>query len=197
MKTCPKCKNSSPDNAAFCAVCGGSLETQNRSVKQPPEQKNTTLTGFLVLGGVIAVMVFLSAIVPSTPSSNGTASQESSDVTVSTPEQTSTPFPVDDSWMSEPTPRQLVEVEYEVYVSGKRTITYTNANGDTEQVNDGKGTWTKKFKAKKGNLLQLSAQNGEDYGSVTLYINVDGAAAKKTESSGAYCIASSSYSIPE
>lgn len=71
------------------------------------------------------------------------------------------------------------------------SVTYSNDNGSTEQQNVGI-PWVKRFTAKPGQFLYLSAQNRNDFGSLTVRINVDGKTVKIANSNGGYAIASTS-----
>lgn len=90
-----------------------------------------------------------------------------------------------------------IEVSY-LLVGGddhRYSLTYTNSQGGTEQK-EVFGSWVKTFTVKRGANLYVSAQNKEDYGSVFLSIEVDGKRVRKSESKGAYTIATCDYSLP-
>lgn len=91
---------------------------------------------------------------------------------------------------------RLYTVEYEVIAQGKCSITYTNAQGSIEQITDAKDDWSRKFTARSGQFLSVSAQNGEDYGVMFVTIYVDGNEVRESESSGGYSIASADFMLP-
>jgi hypothetical protein len=83
----------------------------------------------------------------------------------------------------------LHAVTYEIGGSAaKGLITYSTPSGQ-EQQNGARVPWTKTFKAKGGELLGVSAQNGGG-GSVTCSITVDGKVIKRGKSTGEYAIVS-------
>ena len=97
-----------------------------------------------------------------------------------------------------PMPPEPISVEYEI-ITGPHmgwSATYENEEGGTEQITDGVGRWKKKLQVTPGSYLSLSVQNSEDFGSIYVYITVKGEQVKKVESQGAYCIASTSYTVP-
>lgn len=73
------------------------------------------------------------------------------------------------------------------------SVTYNNAQGGTEQ-RDVSVPWETSLTVKGGHFLYLSAQNQQDHGSIVAEILVNGKTWKKSESSGAYKIASCSGS---
>lgn len=93
-------------------------------------------------------------------------------------------------------------VTYKVEGTTKQaSITYENANGDTSQQSDIDVPLTRKIDhteglvlsgMKKGAFLYISAQNSEEYGSVTCIIEVDGVRVKENTSRGGYTIATCS-----
>lgn len=82
----------------------------------------------------------------------------------------------------------LHTVVYEVDGSGTALVTYSTPSGQ-EQDNGADLPWTKKFKAKGGEFLSVSAQN-KGGGTITCTITVDGKTIKRARSKGAYAIAS-------
>ena len=74
-------------------------------------------------------------------------------------------------------------------------VTYNNAGGDTEQMSDVDVPWSKTLNdVPAGQFLYISAQNNDDSGTVVTKILVDGRELKRSESEGAYVIASCSGS---
>jgi hypothetical protein len=84
-------------------------------------------------------------------------------------------------------------VEYRVSGStNKVSITYANSNEGTSQLTTNT-PWSYKFStAKTGQFLYVSAQNQRSSGTVIVEIYRHGTLYKKSESSGAYCIATAS-----
>lgn len=83
----------------------------------------------------------------------------------------------------------LHTVVYEIGGTARKgLITYSTPSGQ-EQANGAKVPWTKTFKAKGGEILQVSAQN-DGGGTITCKISVDGKMVKKAQSSGQFAIAS-------
>lgn len=98
-----------------------------------------------------------------------------------------------------PMPPEPVDVEYQI-IAGTRmkwSATYENEQGGTEQITDGVGSWKKKMQVPRGSYLYLSAQNGEKFGGIFVYITVNGEQVKRSEGSGGYCIASASYTVQD
>lgn len=88
------------------------------------------------------------------------------------------------------------EVHYEITGSAKRvSVTLSNADGGTEQSVHNV-PWSKKYTMSKGEFAYISAQNEGETGSVKCKIYINGVEWKKSESSGAYVIASCSGSVP-
>jgi hypothetical protein len=92
-----------------------------------------------------------------------------------------------------PTRAAFYDVTYEVHCSsGKVSMTYRNAYGDTEQIDVRNVVWTKEMEAQPGAFLYVSAQNQYDHGDVSCRILVNGVEVRKSKSSGAYVIATCS-----
>jgi hypothetical protein len=81
---------------------------------------------------------------------------------------------------------------YDVVGTGSASLTYTNQGGDSEQM-EVSLPWSKSFTVHDGDVLYISAQNKNDYGSITTYISINGSPRKTSTSSGGYVIATSSY----
>lgn len=93
---------------------------------------------------------------------------------------------------SKPKPSSY-SVTYEVTSTdtGAASLTYANDNGSTEQQTVPL-PWIKRFTAKPGQFLYLSAQNSSEYGGLTIRINIDGKTVKVANSHGGYSIATTS-----
>jgi Mycobacterium membrane protein len=93
-------------------------------------------------------------------------------------------------------PRDNADYQVTYDVVGEHTnyasLTYSNASGGTEQVDEVRLPWSKSFTASYGEFLYLSAQNKDEQGSITIYITVNGNPIKTATSSGAYTIATAS-----
>lgn len=86
------------------------------------------------------------------------------------------------------------KVEYKVTgTTHAASLTYNNAGGDAEQ-RDISLPWNKSFEVEYGTFLYISAQNKEEFGSITTTILVNGKQVKSSTSEGGFVIASSSYS---
>jgi len=81
------------------------------------------------------------------------------------------------------------------------SITYENSSGDTSQQSDVDVPLTRKsdgghgielYNMHGGDFLYISAQNNQEYGSVTCIIEVDGVVVKRNTSSGGFTIATCS-----
>lgn len=93
------------------------------------------------------------------------------------------------------------DIIYRVLTSDQRhdiSLTYQNASGNTEQqeLRTERGIWTYVFKAAPGDFLYLSVQNGQDSGSVSCRIEIDGEVAESADSTGGFVIASCSGAVP-
>ena len=77
---------------------------------------------------------------------------------------------------------------YKVTGPSSAMVTYSTPSGQ-EQDSSADLPWTKKFKAKGGEFLSVSAQN-KGGGTITCTITVDGKTIKRARSKGAYAIAS-------
>lgn len=88
-------------------------------------------------------------------------------------------------------------VRYEVTgdVTDQADMTFQNENGDTGQQGQQALPWTYSIQALEGDFLYISAQNDNDYGSVTCAIYVDGTLSESNVSSGAYAICTASGSL--
>jgi hypothetical protein len=75
-------------------------------------------------------------------------------------------------------------------------LTYTSAEGATEQQRDAQLPWSQTLTAPSGFFAYISAQNTCDYGTVDCRIRLDGNTVKYAESTGAYVIASCSGRVP-
>ncbi|MCD6167577.1 hypothetical protein J7K19_12905 [bacterium] len=76
-------------------------------------------------------------------------------------------------------------------------VTIANEDGGTSQFADVSVPWTYDFshKVSEGTFVYVSAQNQQDYGSVTVKIYKYGDVFKSSTSSGAYVIATASGTI--
>ena len=87
------------------------------------------------------------------------------------------------------------KVEYEITGTASTvSVTLNNATGGTEQYTDVSVPHTYTFEKYTHWFLYVSAQNEADSGSVTVTIYLDGEVVATSTSSGAYVIASASYS---
>lgn len=104
-----------------------------------------------------------------------------------------------------PRTAQPITVEYQVEWSGYSVagvalpgsvgITYTNAQGGTEQVDARKSPWTRTFTARPGQFLYISAQKHDERGTVACVIRVNGQEARRSESTAKYGIATCSGKV--
>ena len=95
----------------------------------------------------------------------------------------------------EPEPPPTPEVEYKITgTASKVFVTLNNASGGTEQFDNVSVPHTYTFETFDDWFLYVSAQNLGDWGSVTVTIYLNGAVVKTSTSSGAYVIATASYS---
>jgi hypothetical protein len=93
------------------------------------------------------------------------------------------------------TPPAPKNVEYRVK-GGVFSLTYTNSQGNTEQIGKHYGDWSYKFKtSERFFYAYVSAQNQRDYGSITAEVWIDGRKAESSTSNGAYVIATASCSV--
>lgn len=79
--------------------------------------------------------------------------------------------------------------------SGTVFITYENNDGDTSQRTEAETPWEYKFKGAEDDFLYVSAQNNQDYGSITVKIKKDGKVIAEDSCDGEYCIATASDNI--
>jgi hypothetical protein len=86
-------------------------------------------------------------------------------------------------------------VEYRVTAGANASLTYTNANGSTEQRDVYANPWTYKFSARPGTHAYVSAQHSKN-GAISCRILVDGVEYKSANSSGQYVIATCSGAVP-
>lgn len=94
-----------------------------------------------------------------------------------------------------PTPRpSTMQVRYVVTGPGAVAITYTNAQGGTEQQSGRiRGdAWNARFTARPGTHVYVSVQNREDHGEVRCQIEIDGRVWRESVSQGGYTIATCS-----
>jgi hypothetical protein len=89
----------------------------------------------------------------------------------------------------------LRSVEYRVTAGANASLTYTNANGSTEQKDVYANPWTYKFSARSGSHAYVSAQHSKN-GAISCKILVDGVEYKSANSSGQYVIATCSGAVP-
>jgi len=95
----------------------------------------------------------------------------------------------------EPEPPPTPEVEYKITgTASKVFVTLSNATGGTEQFDNVSVPHTYTFETFDDWFLYVSAQNLGEWGSVTVTIYLNGAVVKTSTSSGAYVIATASYS---
>lgn len=96
-----------------------------------------------------------------------------------------------------PRTAQPIEVEYRVEWSGSTSvgITYTNAQGGTEQIDWRDSPWFRTFKATRGQFVYISAQKHDERGTVACVIRVNGQEARRSESTAAYGIATCSGKV--
>jgi len=95
----------------------------------------------------------------------------------------------------EPEPPPTPEVEYKITgTASKVFVTLSNATGGTEQFDNVHVPHTYTFEKYTGWFLYVSAQNLGESGSVTVTIYLNGAVVATSTSSGAYVIATASYS---
>jgi hypothetical protein len=88
--------------------------------------------------------------------------------------------------------------EYDVAGTGGCThadITYTPANGGTQQLSNQLLPWSYTFSANGGTFVYVSAQNDQSSGTVTTTIKEDNSTLFTNSSSGAYVIATSDGSF--
>lgn len=86
------------------------------------------------------------------------------------------------------------QVTYQVEEGSRASVTYNNAQGNTEQ----KGVrlpWEVTYKMPSGEFAYISAQNQGTSGSVTCHILLDGMPWEKATSSGRHVIATCSGSV--
>ena len=99
------------------------------------------------------------------------------------------------SWPVTHTPASPREITYRVFGTAFASdITYANETNGTDHVtighnSQGETWWEKAVTLPPGRVAYLSAQNNDDHGSVVAEIIAQGKVIKRSESSGAYCIA--------
>jgi hypothetical protein len=87
-------------------------------------------------------------------------------------------------------------VEYEITGSASVvSVTYTNADGGTSQLDSVTFPWALTMTAKSGDIPNILAQKQGDSGSVTVTIYNDGNVFKKSTNSGAYVIATAAVML--
>jgi hypothetical protein len=74
-------------------------------------------------------------------------------------------------------------------------ITYENSSGGVSQQGNVGSSWSYSFTGNTGDFVYISAQNQNDYGSITVTIKRGNTVYKTSTSSGAYVIATASGSI--
>jgi len=95
----------------------------------------------------------------------------------------------------EPEPPPTPEVEYKITGTASQVdVTLNNATGGTEQFDNVSVPHTYTFEEFNDWFLYVSAQNQGEYGSVTVTIYLNGEVVATSTSSGAYVIATASYS---
>jgi len=95
----------------------------------------------------------------------------------------------------EPEPPPTPEVEYKITGTASQVdVTLNNATGGTEQYDNVSIPHTYTFDTFSDWFLYISAQNQGEYGSVTVTIYLNGEIVATSTSSGAYVIATASYS---
>jgi len=95
----------------------------------------------------------------------------------------------------EPEPPPPPEVEYKITGTASQVdVTLNNASGGTEQYDNVSVPHTYTYETFDDWFLYISAQNQGEYGSVTVTIYLNGEVVKTSTSSGAYVIATASYS---
>jgi len=93
------------------------------------------------------------------------------------------------------TPTDTPQVEYKITGTASQVdVTLQNATGGIEQHDNASVPHSYAFNAFTGWFLYISAQNQGGYGSVTVSIYLNGRIVATSTSSGAYVIASASYS---
>jgi hypothetical protein len=75
-------------------------------------------------------------------------------------------------------------------------ITIENSSGGTSQYSDQSLPWSYSFESTSGSFVYVSAQNQDSSGSIEVSIYVDDDRWKDSSSSGGYCIATCSGSLP-
>jgi hypothetical protein len=89
-------------------------------------------------------------------------------------------------------PLKPASITYQVDGSAKFvSLTYNNEEGGTQQRKVSL-PWKESFETKPGSFLYISAQNQNEYGSLTVSIFVDGKPFRTSYASGGYTIASAS-----
>jgi hypothetical protein len=104
---------------------------------------------------------------------------------------------------------RLLDVEYVIRTNPKQlvSVTYTNAEGGTEQANKitvdqveaghpEAARWVKKFKAPRGTSLSISVQNEQNHGIIFLKIFVEGQEVRESTAEGAYASANCNFDVP-
>lgn len=161
--------------------------------------------------GVACVAMVGAALSSSKP--NSSAATESSFVS-----SAATPKSEHDQLMQQPIdlppkPKPVVfNVAYVVVAEQDHrfSVTYTNAEGGTEQDNETTATekyltlkdgtpinkWTRRFKADPGASLYISAQSQEQHTTMLVRIYVDGDLIRDSKATGAFAIGSCDYKLP-
>lgn len=88
-------------------------------------------------------------------------------------------------------------VEYRVNCSpGGFSITYENANGNTEQRDIKGSSWSTDFFGEQGDFVYISAQADNENAEVEVYIFYNDKLIESANSSGDYVIATASGTLP-
>lgn len=78
---------------------------------------------------------------------------------------------------------------------GPVSLTYENADGNTEQIDAAETTWEKRLTMQPGDFVYVSAQRGPGTGRVRCTITIDGDKAEQAESNGEFVIATCDGSV--
>lgn len=93
----------------------------------------------------------------------------------------------------DPNELKIYSIEYKVTGSASRVdVTYANDSGGTSQQSNVRVPWSYSFNRIKGSFVYISAQNQGESGSVIVTIYKENELFKRSESNGAYVIASAS-----
>ena len=167
---CKHCGSKIDSGALFCAMCGKPVTEQAQAPNTTRQMKPTTVI-ILVLIGVIVVGCVAYRLVNGGDSSSGAPAK-----------------------VNEPTAYILT---YEITSNHSWVdITYNNAYGDTEQIAPQSAPWTFDIEIDKGSgyfaYVSVQDDSGEGSAKVTCRILLNGVEVRKSESKGAYTIATCS-----